>query len=181
MATAEWTVVRSEGDDPSRSNNDSSGRPMNRIREIREQQGMTLRTCARRMRLDMRSLRAQEEPTADLRLSQLRLWQEALEVPLVDLIEETNAPLSRPVMERARMIRLMKTAQAIVEQADSLAVKRFATMLVEQLVEVMPELAEVTGWHSVGQRRTLDEMGQTAMRPIPTSSILSNLLAMQDD
>ena len=79
------------------------------------------------------------------------------------------------------MIRLMKTAQAIVEQADSLAVKRFATMLVEQLVEVMPELAEVTGWHSVGQRRTLDEMGQTAMRPIPTSGILSNLLAMQDD
>jgi hypothetical protein len=32
------------------------------------------------------------------------------------------------------------------------------------LVEMMPELKEVGAWHSVGQRRTLDEMGRIVER-----------------
>ena len=37
-----------------------------------------------------------------------------------------------------------------------------AENLVEQLLELMPELKEVSPWHSVGQRRSLDEMGRIA-------------------
>jgi hypothetical protein len=44
-----------------------------------------------------------------------------------------------------------------------------ASMLISQLVEVMPELQEVSAWHSVGQRRTQDEMGRIVERTIPDS------------
>jgi hypothetical protein len=67
-------------------------------------------------------------------------------------------------MERARLIRLMKTAAAIRESVKSAGASRLATMLVEQLLEIMPELAEVSAWHSVGQRRSLDEYGRIVER-----------------
>jgi hypothetical protein len=37
-----------------------------------------------------------------------------------------------------------------------------AQTLCEQLTEMMPELKEVAPWHTVGQRRSLDEMGRVA-------------------
>ena len=44
--------------------------------------------------------------------------------------------------------------------------RRMAENLVEQLLELMPELKEVSPWHSVGQRRSLDEMGRIAENQI---------------
>jgi hypothetical protein len=58
----------------------------------------------------------------------------------------------------------MKTVAAIAEQADSPSVRRLATMLTEQLIEIMPELSEVGAWHSVGQRRSLDDYGRVVER-----------------
>ena len=40
-------------------------------------------------------------------------------------------------------------------------------MLVEQILEIMPELEDVTPWHTVGQRRTLDDVGRTARHIVP--------------
>jgi hypothetical protein len=40
------------------------------------------------------------------------------------------------------------------------------SMLVDQILELMPELADVTPWHTVGQRRTLDDVGRTARNPV---------------
>jgi hypothetical protein len=36
------------------------------------------------------------------------------------------------------------------------------SMLIDQILELMPELADVAPWHTVGQRRTLDDLGRTA-------------------
>ena len=36
--------------------------------------------------------------------------------------------------------------------------------MVEQLIEVMPELRGVTAWHAVGQRRRRNELGLAAVR-----------------
>lgn len=145
------------------------GQSLHRVQEVRQEQGVSLRTAARRMGSDMRSVKAQEQSTSDLRLSQLYAWQQVLDVPLNDLLEEPGLPLSSPVLERARLIRLMKTVMSIQEKADSPAIERLAQVLVEQLVEVMPELAEVSAWHNVGQRRSLDECGRVAENPIPDS------------
>ena len=89
-----------------------------------------------------------------------------LEVPVSELLVDSNSPLSAPVLERARLVRIMKTVAAIAEKADSSPIKRLAQTLASQLVEMMPELEGVSPWHNVGQRRTLDELGRIAERPV---------------
>ncbi len=140
--------------------------PLHRISEVRQQQGVSLRSAARRMGTEVSRLKAQEKENADLQLSDLYQWQQVLEVPVADLLVEQDAPLSRPIMERAKMVRLMKTAAAMHDQATSPAMRRMAQMMVDQLVELMPELAEVSAWHTVGQRRSLDEYGRAFDRRI---------------
>lgn len=147
----------------------SVAKPLHRINEVRQEQGVSIRSAARRMGLPMQEVRAQEDPTYDLKLSQLHLWQEVLEVPLADLLVDSTGPLSTPVSQRARMLRVMKTAKALSESSHEPAVQRLAAMLINQLVELMPELQDVSAWHSVGQRRTQDEMGRIIERTIPDS------------
>lgn len=146
-------------------------RTYHRIREVRLQQGVSLRTAARHLDSDIRTARAQEDEANDLRLSELYRWQKVLDVPVTELLAESDEPLSRPVLERARMVRIMKTAQAILEKSPSAPIKRMAQMLVEQLVEVMPELSGVSPWHSVGQRRSLEELGRIAEQAISMDGI----------
>ncbi len=146
-------------------------RPWHRIAEVRRQQGVSVRSITRKLGLTAEEVRQQEDPTCDLTLSQLCAWQHALEVPLANLLIDTDAPLSGPVLTRARMLRTMKTAQAIKENAKDSGTQRMALMLVEQLIEVMPELKDVSAWHSVGQRRTQDEVGRIAERPISDTFI----------
>ncbi|MFM8414348.1 MAG: helix-turn-helix domain-containing protein, partial [Planctomycetota bacterium] len=135
---------------------------LHRIAEVRRQQGVTLRNVARRLGIPLPVVRRQEQADCDLRLSDLFRWQEVLEVPVAELLVEGEGQLSGPVLERSRMVKLMKTAAAIRERSQDPAVSRMVAMLVEQILEIMPELADVTPWHSVGQRRTRDELGRTA-------------------
>jgi len=99
-------------------------------------------------------------------LSDIYRWQRALDVPIGELLVEEDEPLSRPVRERGAMLKIMKTARSIVETAGDCPTRRMAENLVEQLLELMPELKEVSPWHSVGQRRSLDEMGRIAEQPL---------------
>jgi len=140
-----------------------------RIGEVRQQQGVSLRSVARKLNVPIQEAREQEDPDSDLRISDLLKWQELLEVPLTDLLIDTQGPLSEPIGKRASMLRVMKTAKAILESTRSAAGKRLANMLIEQLVQIMPELASVSAWHTVGQRRTQEEVGRIVERPIPDS------------
>ncbi len=173
MATANLRVVRAEDE---LCVDQQVDRRLHRIQEVRKEQGVSLRTAARRLGTDIPSVRAQELESSDIRLSQLFQWHKLLDVPMEDLLAEPGIPLSRPVMERAQMVRVMKTAVSILENAPNDSMARFAQMLVEQLTEVMPELKEVAAWHSVGQRRSLDEYGKIAENTIP-DSYLGNPLA----
>ena len=169
MATAEFGMIGSVSVPVVTTENkraSTAGRVLHRIREIRLREGVSLRSAARQMGTDIRSLRLQEQESTDLRLSDLHRWQKALDVPLTELVVDDDLPLSLPVMERARLIRLMKTAAAIHERAPSPGIKRMAQMLVEQLCEIMPELKEVSPWHQFGQRRSLDEVGRIMERTI---------------
>jgi len=141
--------------------------PLHRLAAVRRQQGVSLRNMARRLGADVSSVLHQEQETSDLPLSVLYLWQKALDVPVADLLVDSDAPLSAPVMTRARMVKVMKTAVALMEKVQTNAQRRLITMLMEQLIELMPELREVSAWHSVGQRRTLDEFGRAVERTLP--------------
>ncbi len=155
---------------PCTSPNPSTGtKQLHRLGEVRQQQGTSLRSVARKMNLPIQEVRAQEEPGSDLRISDLLKWQEILDVPLVDLLKDTQGPLSEPVGKRASMLRVMKTAKAILESSKRDSVKRLSNMLVNQLIQIMPELADVSAWHTVGQRRTQDEVGRIVEQSIPDS------------
>lgn len=155
----------------SSANGAPANRPvaLHRISEVRQEQGVSVRSAARRMGLSMQEVRLQEQAGQDLRLSQLLQWQQVLDVPLADLLTDASGPLSTPVSERARMLRVMKTVKALAETTTEPPVQRLASMLISQLIDLMPELKEVSAWHSVGQRRTQDEMGRIVERTIPDS------------
>lgn len=139
---------------------------LHRIATVRNQQGVSLRSASRQMGRTMSTVRSQEDETQDLRISELARWQKVLGVPLQDLLIDPDPPLSKPVMERAKLVRLMKTAAALKENVKSEGATRLATMLIQQLVEIMPELEHVSAWHSVGQRRSLDEYGRIVERSV---------------
>jgi len=144
-----------------------TSRPLHRVREAREQQGVSLRSASRHLDISIEEVRAQEHEMSNLSLATLYRWQQLLDVPIANLLVDVDGPLSEPVLKRARMLKLMKTAGAIVQQTHSTQVMRLANMLVDQLVEIMPELKGVSPWHVVGQRRTMDEYGRAAERTLP--------------
>jgi transcriptional regulator with XRE-family HTH domain len=162
MSIAEWGSGMSGAPRNSSNNDGRASRPLHRLETVRRQQGVSLRNVARRLGIDIEHARQQEQETADLPLSVLYRWQQVLDVPLVELLVDSDSPLSPPVMERARLVKLMKTAAALHEKAASKSLRRMVQTLVDQLVEIMPELKDVAPWPSVGQRRTPDECGRTA-------------------
>ncbi|MBX9791732.1 MAG: helix-turn-helix transcriptional regulator [Pirellulales bacterium] len=138
--------------------------PLHRLHAVRQQQGVSLRRVARALKVEPSEVRRQENDQTDLPLSVLYAWQKVLDVPLAELLVESDDPLSAPILERARLLKIMKTTAAIREKADSPALRRLVQMLINQLVEIMPELEDVTPWHVVGQRRRLEEYGAVVER-----------------
>jgi transcriptional regulator with XRE-family HTH domain len=142
----------------------TSTRPLHRLGIVRRLQGISRRTVARRLSIEVAKVKLQERPTSDLLLSRLYEWQKVLEVPITELLVEAGDELASPVLKRAQLVRMMKTALAILEATGEEPIRRMAQTLVNQLIEVMPELQSVSPWHAVGKRRRRDEFGIAAER-----------------
>ena len=135
-----------------------------RVATVRREQEVSLRSAARRAGWSLPEVRAKEDETRDLCVSDLLKWQQVLDVPLLDLLLDPEPTLSRPVMERARLLRLMKTVLALREIVSGARSQRLVSRLVGQLVEIMPELENANAWPSVGKPRQTDEFGLIAER-----------------
>jgi hypothetical protein len=59
--------------------------PLQRIGAVRRQQGMSVRSAARRMHVSIEEVLRQEEPATDMLISELLCWKKALDVPVADL------------------------------------------------------------------------------------------------
>ncbi len=139
---------------------------LQKLSEARRRQGLSIRCVAQRLGRTVSEVRAQEDEQADLLLSELYQWQAALEVPVEELLEDPEDTLSPRVLGRARLLKVMKTGMAIRRAARTEAERRLARLLIEQLLEIMPELKDVSGWPAVGHRRRADEMGRIAENPV---------------
>ena len=164
MSVVDYPVPQAGTNNGTAAGLSAAPRPLHRLAEVRRQQGVTRRTVARRLDTDVHHVKREERETSDLSLSQLYRWQQVLDVPVSELLVESDDPLSTPVMKRAQLVRLMKTAAAILERSQQAGIQRMAQVLVDQLIDIMPELAEVRPWHAVGKRRSQDELGQAAER-----------------
>ena len=145
--------------------------PLHRIAEVRAQQGFSLRAISRRTGIEIQDLKRQELPNSNLTLVDLSRWAKALEVPIENLIVDHDSELSDPVQSRAAMVKVMKTVVALTEVAASPRVVRLTTMLREQMIELMPELAEIGGWPNFGSRRPPDQQGRIGENPIDVQSL----------
>jgi transcriptional regulator with XRE-family HTH domain len=170
MSVIDSAVSEAQGAEGVAAKQEAAQRSFHRLAELRRCQGVSRRKLARLMHTDVATIKQQEQPTSDLLLSTLYAWQEVLDAPIGELLVEPDRPLSPAVLQRARMIRLMKTARAILERTRQTSIRCMAQMLIEQLCEIMPELRAVSPWHAVGHRRGRDELGQAAYRPITTDS-----------
>jgi len=153
---------------------------LHRIAEVIQGEQLSSRTLARRMQMTEAEVLASVDSSNDLKISELHRWQKALQVPIAELLVEADASLSDPVKRRAQLIRAMRTVRSIQESAEQESVQRMTLQLVEQLLEMMPELEEVHPWPAIGQRRTLDEMGAIVDRCIPAQLLQSPLGDMTD-
>ncbi len=140
---------------------------LQKLSAARRRQGLSVRCVAQRLGRTVTEVRAQEDERSDLLVSELYRWQHALEVPIEELLAEPEDALSPRVMMRAQLLKVMKTAMALRRQARSEAERRLGRLLIEQLLEIMPELKEVSGWPAVGHRRRADEVGRIGENPIP--------------
>jgi transcriptional regulator with XRE-family HTH domain len=140
---------------------------LHRLRTVRRRENISMRMVARRLGVKVNSLKAQEVETTDLPLSVLHRWAAALNVPITELVAEPATELSLPLLNRARLLRIMRTVRAIREQTRQLRVNRMAQMLFEQLIDLMPELADVAAWNSTGPRRRRSDLGRAADYAVP--------------
>jgi transcriptional regulator with XRE-family HTH domain len=122
----------------------SRRQPLHRLGEIRQRKRIPLRVVARRMGASLAEVKAQEHGTADIPLSALHKWQQALAVPLAELLVDRGTTLTPPVMNDAQLKRVMGTATKILETTRQPAVRRLAQALVDQLIQIMPELQALT-------------------------------------
>lgn len=139
-------------------------RPLHRLKSVRQSEGVSRRTVARRLGISPGQVAEQEQEDRDMPLSALYAWQEVLGVPVTELLAESDEPLSTPVMRRAQFLRVMRTVKTILERSKQVSIRRMAQVLADQLTEIMPELEHVGPWPAVGQRRTSRELGQAALR-----------------
>ena len=169
MHATDGSETDSSGNQPEKKKKESAGpkKRLHRIATVCQQQGVSDRRVAQRLGISVAEVRYQQHELTDLKLTDVYRWQSVLEVPVADLLVEPDLSLSMPIQARARLLRLMKTVRAISETVDSVTVRRLAEGIADQLVEIMPELAEVGAWHSVGQRRGPEELGRIIERQLP--------------
>lgn len=142
---------------------------LNCIAEVIQRERLSARTLANRLDLSVTEVQSQSDPANDLTLSKLYRWQAALQVPIAELLLEIDTGLSPAVEHRCQLLKAMRTVRSIQEQAKQETVQRMALQLVEQILDMMPELKEVSAWPSVGQRRTKDDLGVIVDRCVPES------------
>lgn len=142
---------------PSRSSKGKVGAVrFHRLVEVRRQEGVSRRCMARRMGIPLAEVKLQEQQTNDIPLSVLYQWQKALQVPVTELLAPPEDSLSLPLLQRAQMVQMTKTAVTILERAEQPSIRRLARTLIEQMAEIMPELRRCTPWPGTGRRRKHD-------------------------
>jgi transcriptional regulator with XRE-family HTH domain len=160
-------LVSSSQDQTPAAGQERSRQRLHRLAAVRRREGVTRRTISRQLGIGLREVQAQEQESADLPLSTLYRWREVLNVPISELLEEDVAELSAPVMFRAKLLRVMRTAATILERTRNPATHRMAQFMAEQLIEIMPELKDTIPWPSVGKRRRHRELGRAARLRLP--------------
>ncbi len=136
------------------------------LRAVRRREHVTVRTMSKRLGATAGQIKQQEIETNDITVSTLLKWAAALEVPAAELLGEINPGLPPEVAIRAQLIRVVKTIRAIQERAKTPAIKYLAENLMNEVLEMCPELEDVKAWPHFGTR--VPRLGRALSNPVNT-------------
>lgn len=140
--------------------------PLHRIDLACRRRGVTVEAAADWLNLEPVKVQKQLEQQTDLKLGQLYDWQELLEAPLSELLIDSDDVLSDPIQAHAELGKLMETAISIKEGSRQASTQRLAIMLIEQLIDLAPEL-ENAGLAIPGAAPGTTEEAAVAARAVP--------------
>lgn len=139
-------------------------RMFHQIAQVRENQGMSIQNCARKLGISLQEAREQEKPTTDLTLSQLIAWKEVLDVPFSELVGPFEDELQNPIRNRAELLKVMKSAKYIHQHTRESRIRTMAENQIGQILEIIPEFETVSPWPEVGQSHEARQPGVAASR-----------------
>ena len=137
--------------------------PLHRLGEARRQENVSRRNVARHLGITVEDVRQQECPTTDLPLSVLHKWAKVLGRPVAELVANRTIRWQRRSTSREPGSGDEDRGGhpgANPRSAD----EAVGETMVDQLIEIMPELRGINAWHAVGKRRRLNELSITAER-----------------
>ena len=139
---------------PADTRTESPPRGYHRLAAVRRRERVSLQCVAKHLGIPLREAASQEDPSTDLPLSTIYAWQRVLDVPIAELLVEPAESLAESVQTRAQLVRVMKTAMLLRHRAKDSRVERLAQNLFNDLVEIMPGLAEVKSLPTHGNLRS---------------------------
>jgi hypothetical protein len=145
---------------------------------VRRRESIALRSVSKKLGIPARQLQSLENEFEDLPISMIYRWAQALKVPVHELLLEDQlddeSAIAPSLRDRARMVRIMKTVEAIRVATEHSGVSRLVDNLREQLLQIMPELGSITSWPQYGRRRSGEDYGRTALQVFPDLSELGD-------
>jgi transcriptional regulator with XRE-family HTH domain len=150
----------------------SDTRPLHRLAVVRRQQGVSRHAVASRLHISVDQVRDQECEDSDLPVSTLYAWQKVLDVPVAELLVEPDDGLPSEVLLRSQLVRLMKTVRTTLDKAKQDSVRWLVQTMINQLVEIMPELSEVGVWNIGGKQRRRSDLGVAAERRLMSDTLV---------
>jgi transcriptional regulator with XRE-family HTH domain len=140
---------------------------LHRVRAARKARRLSLSEVAKHLALPPEEAERQEQPTSDLPLSTLYRWQKLLKVPVTELLVDGTGSLGLPSVKSERLAGALQVALAILAQTKQPGIRRMAHTLVDQLVELSPDLKQVADAHTAGQAHRFDEQGRAQKGALP--------------
>lgn len=147
-------------------------RALHRLGAIRKMRKLSLADVAQRLQLTCEEAKRQEQGESDLTLRDLYRWQQLLKVPVSDLLSDVEEPLALPAVKPEKLSPALQMALLILQQTKQPGIRRMAHTLVDQLVELSPELKRVAEEHTAGQSHRFDEQGRAMKGSLPVDFFL---------
>lgn len=142
--------------------------PNHRLQEARIRAGVTLRALSSRTGIPLRRLQRQEASN-DVSLNDLLRWQEALGVPLAELVDGPNDELAEMNRVRAGLVKIMRSVRSLQQTKLSEPQEAFVENLQTTLQTLMPELDAVRSWPVYGERRSTRSLPRIESNVISTA------------
>ena len=124
-----------------------------RVATVRKLEGMSTPRAATRLGVPASHVERLEDEYIDLPLSLLYAWQQALDVPMGELLIGGADATPEGIWDRAKLLKAMKTVGSVLEVTEDSAVETMAKNLRNELIQIMPELQDVKPWPRAGTPR----------------------------